>query len=152
MSEYRPNVAALVVDGKGKLLVCERIKFPGAWQFPQGGVDQGENLEEALFREVREEIGLQPSQYRVESQKGNYRYKFPPQFKKKGKFKYVGQEQTYYLCRVNEETPVINVMQEPREFSQYQWIWPEEFQPEWLPRFKLEVYRAVMRDFFDVEL
>ena len=50
MSNYRPNVAALIVDERGRVLVCERFKIPGAWQFPQGGVDEGEEWDEALRR------------------------------------------------------------------------------------------------------
>jgi len=140
------------MDSKGRLLVCERFKVPGAWQFPQGGVDKGEELDEALQREVQEEIGFAPNHYQVERKAGGYRYDYPAGFKKGAKGKYCGQEQTYYLCRVNDSAPEVDVMQEPREFSQYKWIWPEEFRPEWLPPFKLEVYRAVMRDFFKVEL
>ena len=41
-----------MVRPQGQLLVCERWSIPGAWQFPQGGVDDGETLEQALFREV----------------------------------------------------------------------------------------------------
>jgi hypothetical protein len=43
-------------------------------------------------------------------------------------------------------------MQEPREFSQSRWIYPEEFSLAWLPKFKRETYQAVMKDFFGVEL
>ena len=63
MVQYRSNVAALVVDPSGSLLICERVNVPGAWQFPQGGVDPGESLEQALFREVREEVGLEAEHY-----------------------------------------------------------------------------------------
>ena len=58
MGEYRPNVAALMVNEKGRLLVCERLLNPGAWQFPQGGVDDGEDHDVAVLREVEEEIGM----------------------------------------------------------------------------------------------
>ena len=60
MGEYRPNVAALIINKDGCLLVCERLLNPGAWQFPQGGVNEGESLEAAILREVEEEIGLKP--------------------------------------------------------------------------------------------
>ena len=52
MVRYRANVAALVLNPAGGLLICERATIAGAWQFPQGGVDPGESPEEALFREV----------------------------------------------------------------------------------------------------
>ena len=52
MSEYRPNVAAIMQRTDGKILVAERADVQDAWQFPQGGVDPGEDLLAALYREV----------------------------------------------------------------------------------------------------
>ena len=65
MARYRANVAILLLDAEERVLICERAKIPDAWQFPQGGVDKGESLEDALFREVREEIGLPPWSYQI---------------------------------------------------------------------------------------
>ena len=155
MDEYRPNVAALMINGEGQLLVCERLLNPGAWQFPQGGVDEGESLEVAILREVEEEIGLKPEDYEVERSKGGYRYDYPPGVRKNKqphKAKFVGQEQTYFLCRVSEGAPGLDLMQEPREFAQAKWIEPEKFELDWLPDFKKETYRQVMLDFFRVAL
>ena len=70
---YRPNVAGLMVREDGKLLVCERSRQKGAWQFPQGGIDPGETATEAVKREVREEVGFLPSQYDVVESR-EYRY------------------------------------------------------------------------------
>lgn len=155
MGEYRPNVAALMVNQNGRLLVCERLLNPGAWQFPQGGVDPGEAPDAAVLREVEEEIGLKPGDYEIEKSRGGYRYDYPPEVmvnKPPHKAHFAGQEQTYYLCRVNEDAPEVNLMQEPREFSRAKWILPEEFELDWLPEFKKGTYRAVLRDFFGVEL
>ena len=155
MEEYRANVAALLVNEEGLLLVCERLKNKGAWQFPQGGVDEGEAHDAALPREVQEEVGLLPEDYVVEESRGGYRYEFPPDVranKPAHKAKFVGQEQRYYLCRVKAGAREVDLMQEPREFRQAQWIRPEEFELSWVPGFKKAVYREVMRDFFGVEL
>ncbi len=149
MSDYRPNVAALMLNEEGLLLVCERLETVGAWQFPQGGVDLRESVEEALKREVEEEVGLKEEDYAVESAQGGYRYDYPEGVKRG---RYVGQEQTYFLCRVRAGAPEVNLRQEPREFSQARWIRPEDFELSWLPSFKKETYRAVMRDFFEVDL
>jgi len=154
MKRYRPNVAALLVNGRGHLLICERQGYPGAWQFPQGGVDPGESVEVALVREVGEEVGLAPGHFRIVESRGGYRYDYPPEVRKTKpphKADFSGQEQTYFLCRVIEEAPEVDLSGEPREFSQAQWISPEDFDFEWLPDFKRETYRQVMRDFFGVE-
>jgi putative (di)nucleoside polyphosphate hydrolase len=155
MGEYRPNVAALVVNEKGLLLICERLLNPGAWQFPQGGVDEGESAAEAILREVREEIGLSPEDYVLENFQGGYRYDYPPEVRASRpahKSQFLGQEQVYFLCRLKEEANEIDLTQEPREFSQARWIAPEDFKLDWLPDFKKETYQAVFRDFFEVEL
>ena len=143
-----------MVRPDGTLLICERLNVPGAWQFPQGGVDAGESLEQALLREVQEEIGLVPSDYEVVSQRGGYRYLYPEEVrvKKLQKHGNHGQEQTYFLCNLTNSAAVINVDQKPREFRAFRWIEPEEFDLDWLPSFKRDVYREVMRDFFEVEV
>ena len=56
-NKYRPNVAVIVINSFGKVLWCQRIEHDG-WQFPQGGIDQGETPREAALREVKEEVGL----------------------------------------------------------------------------------------------
>ena len=154
MVRYRPNVAALVVNPVGNLLICERCTMPGAWQFPQGGVDMGESLEEALVREVREEVGLEARHYLVMDRREGYRYLYPEHArgKKLRKHGSHGQEQTYFLCHLKPDAPPVNVNQRQREFRAYRWILPEEFDLDWLPAFKRDVYREVMRDFFRVEL
>jgi putative (di)nucleoside polyphosphate hydrolase len=153
VGRYRPNVAALLVNQDGRLLVCERLAIPGAWQFPQGGVDAGESPEEAILREVEEEVGLQPSHYRIEESKGGYRYDYPAKVREEKpphKAGYVGQEQTYFLCRVDHTAPEVDLSREPREFSRFMWIDPTEFDLNWLPDFKKETYRAVLADFFEM--
>ncbi|MDB6076491.1 MAG: nudix box signature [Akkermansiaceae bacterium] len=154
MVKFRPNVAALIVKKTGELLICERYTIPGAWQFPQGGVDAGESDEEALFREVREEVGLLPAHYEVIKTRGGYRYLYPEEvrFKKMRKHGCHGQQQTYFQCLLGDHAPEINVNQKPREFGTYRWILPEEFDLDWLPPFKRDVYRQVMADFFDISL
>ena len=151
---YRPNVAALMVDTNGNLLICERCTIPGAWQFPQGGVDSGEEIEQALYREIREEIGLSKEHYEIIRSKGGYRYLYPEDVRAKKVQKHGnhGQEQTYFLCKVNHDAPEIDINKSPQEFRSYRWIHPTELDLDWLPSFKHEVYRAVMKDFLDIVL
>jgi putative (di)nucleoside polyphosphate hydrolase len=154
MVRYRPNVAAVIINGNGSLLICERYNIPGAWQFPQGGVDEGESLERALIREVREEVGLGEKDYEILERRDGYRYLYPPavRVKKIRKHGSHGQEQTYFLCKLKPSAPTINVMQNPQEFGAYRWIHPNEFDLDWIPSFKREVYLAVMKDFFCIQL
>jgi putative (di)nucleoside polyphosphate hydrolase len=145
-SSYRPNVAAILQREDGKIFVAERVDYRGSWQFPQGGVDKGEDLLAALFREVREEIGVPPSAYQVVACRTGYRYKFPGGHLKKGLF--CGQEQTYFLCKYFGNGDEIDLTHHTQEFSDYKWIKPEKFKLKWVPKFKRRVFRTVMQDFF----
>ena len=146
---YRANVAAILRNRRNEILICERLDVAGAWQFPQGGIDQGETLIKALKRELREEIGLSASDYRVVRRKGPYRYLFGGGKSKKG---FHGKKQYYFLCDFTASKRRINVATEHPEFQASQWIKPEAFRIDWLPRMKRKVYRAVFRDFFDVKI
>ena len=147
--EYRSNVAGILRNPEGRILVCERLEVEGAWQFPQGGVDEGESLEEALRRELWEEIGVVPEDYRIVETRGPYRYLFGDGRRKRG---YHGKEQHYFLCDFSGPDARIRVETEHPEFRAWKWIAPAEFQTGWLPDMKLEVYRAVFRDFFKITL
>lgn len=128
----------------------ERIDVAGAWQFPQGGVEEGETGREALLREVEEELGLSPSAYEILEERGGYRYRFPEGQLAFGT--YAGQEQTYFLCGLREPDPIFQLETGGAEFRAVRWIEPAGFQEKWLPRFKQEVYAEVMQDFFGTAL
>ena len=146
---YRPNVAALLVNAWDMLFIAERRGIPGAWQFPQGGVDPGENSLQAMYREVREEIGVRRRHLEVIDWRGGYRYQFSQGANRKG---FAGQEQTYFRCRFLGTDDVINIAGKKPEFSNWRWIYPEQFRIEWVPGFKRDVYRQVFADFFNVSL
>ena len=147
--KYRANVAAILQNAGGQILVCERLNVPGAWQFPQGGIDDGETQEQALSRELWEEIGLVPDDYQVRLRKGPYRYDFGNGRMKKG---FHGKEQHYFLCHFTAPDSRINVATKEPEFSAYMWIDPNHFRLHWLPEMKREVYRAVFLDFFGITI
>lgn len=147
--KYRSNVAAILRNPRGQILVCERINNRGAWQFPQGSVDHGETLEEALGRELWEEIGVEQNDFRVVECRGPYRYDFSGGKTKKG---YHGKVQHYFLCDYFAADSRINVNTDDPEFRDFRWIKPEEFEKRWLPEMKRDVYRAVLWDFFGIEI
>jgi len=145
---YRPNVAVLLERDDGKIFVGERVGRPGAWQFPQGGVDAGESPLQALNREVKEEIGVGRKLYEVLESRGGYRYRFPDGHSRWKKF--CGQEQTYFRCRFLGSDADIDVGRDQPEFSDFRWIKPKKFDLGWLPKFKRAVYREVLADFYGV--
>jgi putative (di)nucleoside polyphosphate hydrolase len=146
---YRPNVAAIIRKNDGLILVGERLNIPDSWQFPQGGVKKSEPSAEALLRELKEEVSLEPRHYRVVDSKGPYRYLFDQGQTKEG---YHGQEQTYFLVDLLASESQVSTATENPEFRRIRWIRPEEFQISWLPGFKQDVYRKVFLDFFGVKI
>jgi len=147
--KYRENVAAILRNDAGRILVCERLGVPEAWQFPQGGVDEGETPEEGLTRELWEEIGVEARDFKIVARRGPYRYDFGNGRMKKG---FHGKEQLYFLCDFTGDDSQINVATEHPEFQAFRWIAPAEFRIDWLPEMKRAVYRAVLADFFNVKI
>jgi putative (di)nucleoside polyphosphate hydrolase len=147
--KYRLNVAAILRNGAGKILIGERLDRSGAWQFPQGGVDEGETLAEALIRELREEISLGPSAYQILTSRGPYYYLFGGGKVVKG---FHGKEQYYFLADFTGDADRINVETEHPEFRSVRWVDPADFDIDWLPKMKREVYRAVFLDFFSLDI
>jgi|MDTC01.3.fsa_nt_gb putative (di)nucleoside polyphosphate hydrolase len=146
-TRYRPNVAGILRDDKGKILVCERIRRADSWQFPQGGIDEGEKALAALLREMEEEIGLSKNLYSVGESRSGYRYEFE---KGRNKYGFDGQEQTYFLCDFHGKSEDICIETKHPEFQNTQWIKPKDFNLKWVPKFKRAVYKKVLNDFFDV--
>ena len=149
LSRYRSNVAAIIQAADQKVLIGERADVRGSWQFPQGGVKKNESTLEALYRELREEVSLRPSHYRVIDCKGPYRYLFQNGRRKEG---FDGQEQFYFLLQLTVSESYVQVETDEPEFSRIRWIKPEEFRIHWIPEFKQEVYQQVFQDFFGVQL
>lgn len=116
---YRRCVGTIVFY-KGKVLLCERLDTPGAWQFPQGGAEPGEDTETTARRELREETSI--ISVKTEAVIDTpLRYDFPPEVKKKSKWQYAGQEMRWVLFRFCGDEKEINLATENPEFSRYAW-------------------------------
>jgi putative (di)nucleoside polyphosphate hydrolase len=148
---YRPNVAAIIQRGDGKLLIAQRSDYPECWQFPQGGIDKGEDPRAAVKREIQEEIALPATAYRIVEQRGPYRYNFPKGPDHRG---FVGQEQTYFLCRLLGDPPPSIDLDHAGcgEFLAVRWVGVEGFPVHLAPPMKQGVYANVITDFFGVDL
>ena len=144
--KYRLNVAAIIVRHDGYVLICRRSDYPESWQFPQGGLDKGEDPVEAVRREVGEEIALPPTAYEIVNSKGPYRYDFPEGVDRRG---FHGQEQTYFLCRLKEGAEAeVKPDCGCGEFTEARWAETGSFPFGLVPPMKQAVYRQVMQDFF----
>lgn len=146
---FRPNVGIMLANDQGQLLWARRVGGRNAWQFPQGGIHTGESPEEALYRELEEEVGLtQRSVEVLGSTRGWLRYRLPKRFVRKGGQEPVciGQKQKWYLLRMLEEDAAVKLdANEKPEFDHWQWV------SYWYPlnqviSFKREVYRRAMKE------
>ena len=145
-SGYRLNVAMIVFNEENKFLFCNR-KNTTNWQFPQGGVDEKEDFQVAMYRELYEEVGLEKKQVKIEAESSELLYYDIPKKIRSvvlgGKYK--GQAQKYFLLRLISGE--INLLLENNpEFDDYNWV------PFWLPLekgvdFKKEVYRKALTEF-----
>lgn len=98
---YRANVGIVLMRDNGEVFLGQRTGARG-WQFPQGGVRQGEPIEQALYRELREEIGLERGQVSLAGSTADWiRYKLPKRYVRRGRGPLcIGQKQRWYLLRL----------------------------------------------------
>jgi putative (di)nucleoside polyphosphate hydrolase len=146
-SLYRPCVGIALFNRDGLVFVGERLDSPGAWQMPQGGIDHGESVQDAAFRELREEIGTNRAGI-IAVMPEKLRYDLPPDLQ--GKLwggKYLGQEQSWIAMRFTGEDADIDLTAHSvQEFSRWRWVSLERV-PDLIVPFKQETYRAVVRAF-----
>ena len=150
-TEYRPCVGVMLVNADGKVFVGRRIdtKEGDWWQMPQGGVDKGEDLEPALWRELHEETGVtQKCATLIKRMADDIAYDLPEDLM--GKLwggKYRGQVQTWYLLRfTGSDTDIDLEAHDPAEFCDWKWVDPEDL-PGMIIPFKKRVYRTVLEAF-----
>jgi len=147
VKKYRPNVAAIILSSKYpekvEFFIASRSDIKDAWQFPQGGIDKGETPKEALFRELKEEIGTNEVDIVGEFPEW-VSYDFPEMIAKR-MYPYDGQRQKYFLVRLKPGAKINLETAEP-EFSQYTFVpYNEIF--DYITYFKRPVYKRVLEYF-----
>ena len=146
MKKYRPNVAAVILSPKYpekvEVFVAKRNDVD-AWQFPQGGIDEGESPREALFRELKEEIGTDDVEIIAEMPEW-LSYDFPKRIAQK-MYPYDGQRQKYFLVKLKKDAK-INLNTHIPEFDDYKFVNLDEVF-KYVKSFKRPVYKKVIEYF-----
>ena len=147
---YRPCVGIALFNDDNHVFVGERIDNPGAWQMPQGGIDDGETVEDAFFREMEEEIGSTLAEI-IRVHDTPLRYELPPHLLGKlwnGQFG--GQEQIWVAARFMGLDSDINIHAHRQpEFQAWQWAPLDQILDLIVP-FKRNTYAEVITAFKDI--
>jgi putative (di)nucleoside polyphosphate hydrolase len=148
---YRPNVGILLLNIYNLVWVGERADIPGAWQMPQGGIDPGETIEQAFFREAQEEVGLTRDKLHIlRVCRKPWRYDFPDKvMNRQAVNQYRGQEQYWVAARLLGKDADINTYTADAEFADWRWMTPEQMLERVVP-FKKHTYEKVLREFSDI--
>lgn len=148
---YRPNVGIIICNSQGQVLWAKRCG-QNSWQFPQGGINDDETPEQAMYRELFEEVGLKKSDVKLlVSSKGWLRYRLPKRLIRNDSHPLcIGQKQRWFLLQLitNEKQIDMQSTRSP-EFDGWRWV------SYWYPvrqvvAFKKDVYRKIMKEFAPV--
>jgi putative (di)nucleoside polyphosphate hydrolase len=144
---YRANVGIILMQGDGQLFIGRRSGGRG-WQFPQGGVQRGETVEESLFRELYEEIGLASGDVEVLGQTQRWlRYRLPSRYQRRNSRPLcIGQKQRWFLLSLRRPNPIFrfDLTGEP-EFDRWRWV--DYWQPiREVIYFKRSVYTRALHE------
>lgn len=150
---FRANVGIVICNRGGQVFWARRYG-QHSWQFPQGGIDEGETAEQAMYRELHEEVGLQPEQVKILNVTKNWvRYRLPKRLiRTDGNPVCIGQKQKWFLLQLNCEDHEVDLLHtEHPEFDDWRWV------SYWYPirnvvSFKRDVYRRVMKEFVAVAM
>jgi putative (di)nucleoside polyphosphate hydrolase len=144
---YRPNVGIILVNTRDHAFWGKRVR-EHAWQFPQGGIKPGESPEQAMYRELMEEVGLSPVHVRILGRTRHWlRYDVPAHWvRRETRPHYRGQKQIWYLLRlVGRDCDVCLRRSERPEFDA--WRWSDYWVPlDAVVEFKREVYYQALTE------
>lgn len=149
---YRPCVGLCIFNRQGYVFVGERLDSPGAWQMPQGGIDDGEDICTAAFRELKEEIGTDNANI-IRIHDTPLRYDIPADVRARLPWGhlYAGQEQTWVALRFTgvDSDIKLDAWDHP-EFGRFQWV-PLADVPKMIVPFKIKTYETVAQIFSDIQ-
>ena len=146
----RTGVGIIVLNKENKLFVAKRIDNPkNFWQMPQGGVDEGENLLKAAYRELEEETSIKSVEL-IKELEGTTTYELPDHLLGiiwKGRYK--GQTQKWFLMRFIGDEKEINIKTQNPEFLDWKWI-DLDLITEVVVDFKLNVYKELKEKIYKI--
>jgi len=142
---FRPNVGIILLNQRSQVFWGKRIRTH-SWQFPQGGIDRGENPEQAMFRELHEEVGLHPQHVQVLARTRDWlRYEVPDRFiRRDARGHYKGQKQIWFLLHLVGHDWDLNLRATDHpEFDA--WRWNDYWVPlDLVVEFKRGVYEMAL--------
>jgi putative (di)nucleoside polyphosphate hydrolase len=142
---YRPNVGIILTNSRNEVFWGKRIR-EHSWQFPQGGIKHGESPEQAMYRELQEEVGLRKEHVRILGRTRDWlRYEVPKQWiRREWRNTYRGQKQIWFLLRlVGRDSDVSLRASDHPEFDA--WRWSQYWVPlEAVIEFKRNVYQQAL--------
>lgn len=147
---YRPGVGIMLINAERKVFSARRIDMTSeAWQMPQGGIGRDETPREAVFRELREEIGTSKAEILKETEDWLY-YDFPNDLAARlRRGRYRGQRQKWFALRFIGKDDDININTDHPEFCEWKWVESETL-PAIIVPFKRRLYEVVLEEFRDV--
>lgn len=147
---YRPCVGIMLINRNGNIFGGQRLDSRAeAWQMPQGGIDEGEDVETACFREMREEIGTNKAEI-LRRHPDWLNYDIPEGLANSlWSGTYRGQTQKWVALRFTGDDADINIQTDEPEFMSWKWLSPDELIQLAVP-FKRDVYTNIMAEFKDL--
>jgi putative (di)nucleoside polyphosphate hydrolase len=148
---YRKNVGIILCNSKNELLICKRFR-ENSWQFPQGGFEENESAESAMYRELFEEIGLSKKDVEILGKTKNWlKYDLPKKYQRRTNNKLcVGQKQIWFLLKLITNESSINLSKSKKpEFDA--WEWSSITKPlEIVINFKKNVYKSALEELLPI--